>query len=103
MLKSDGLATSAPTLYPTVEELSIGNFRFIASDQGGMLYARRIRQDYYSARNGVVYLADASDVERFAEAEYELDQFLELESLARVPFWCWGIRLIYPRRCRRMS
>ncbi|KAG7290564.1 COPII coat GTPase [Staphylotrichum longicolle] len=74
MLKNDRVAILQPTLHPT----------------------RRLWKDYFPEVNGVVFLVDAKDHERFPEAKAELDALLSMEELAKVPFVILGNKIDHP-------
>lgn len=96
MLAHDRVISPMPTMQPNLEQVSIQNLNVKAWDLGGHQQARQIWKDYFVEMDGIVFLVDATDVERLPEARRELDLLLQIEELAGVPFLVLGNKIDKP-------
>mmetsp|Transcript_33631 Transcript_33631/g.60872 ORF Transcript_33631/g.60872 Transcript_33631/m.60872 type:complete len:193 (+) Transcript_33631:161-739(+) len=96
MLKDDRVGTHIPTNHPNSEELMIGKIRFTTHDLGGHEPARKVWTDYFSKADGIIYMVDAVEKERFPESKKELDKLLQEEMLLSVPIVVLGNKIDKP-------
>lgn len=73
LLKTDLLRAHAPTAHPHAEEVLVGNVLFHTHDLGGHAATRQLWRRYASTQiDGIVFVVDAADSDRFAEARGHL-------------------------------
>lgn len=97
MLRDSHLGTHSPTLHPNKEEVMWGNINFSTHDLGGHQSARALWKEYFTKVDGVVYIVDANDRDRFPESKRELAQLLNDDQLQNVPFLVLGNKIDMPR------
>lgn len=85
LLVNNRVDTFMPTQKPTTEQFALGGVQFTTHDLGGHEIARRIWSEYSADADGIIFMVDASDVQRLPEACHELDSLRHDEQLLRVP------------------
>lgn len=93
VLKDDRVATHLPTQRPTKEEMQLGLITLECHDLGGHADARELWHEYYVHVDAIVFLVDANDRTRMAEARRELNAILTNEALKNVPIAVLGNKI----------
>jgi GTP-binding protein SAR1 len=97
MLKEGRAGQFEGTKHPNQDELVIGKFRFKTFDLGGHEPARKLWKDYFaSGVNGIVYIIDAHDRQRFPESSMALNQLLTDDLLSDIPILVLGNKIDIP-------
>ena len=68
LLVRNEVVPHAPTHQPVTDLITIGSMKMRAVDMGGHEIARRMWEMYSQDADGIVYIVDAMDRERFPEA-----------------------------------
>merc|ERR1712070_95542 len=89
-LKHGSVRQFVPTERAMNEEVMVGKLTLRAWDLGGHDAVRKLWKDYYATADGVVFLVDASERERFPEAMQELHGVLADPETADVPLVVLG-------------
>ncbi|KAL7671139.1 hypothetical protein ACOME3_006047 [Neoechinorhynchus agilis] len=96
MLREGRMATHVPTLHPTSEELTVENITFTTHDLGGHEQARKVWQTYFPVVDAIVFVVDASNRARLADAKKELDDILLNEDVINCPVLVLGNKIDKP-------
>ena len=81
VLQSNEVRPTAPTHQPVTDVIKVGHMKLRAVDMGGHEIARRMWLQYSHEADGIVYIVDAVDRERFEEAAIELHKLLAANAL----------------------
>lgn len=76
-LKTGLNKTCLPTRHPKQEEIEIGNLKCLVQDVGGHEPARLIWDQYFYASDGIVFIIDCTDKQRYVDAREELRKLVE--------------------------
>jgi ADP-ribosylation factor protein 1 len=76
-LKLGEVVTTIPTIGFNVEAIEYGNLTLTVWDIGGQDKIRPLWRHYYSDTQGVIFVVDSNDTERFPMAKAELHNLLE--------------------------
>jgi GTP-binding protein SAR1 len=97
MLRDNILIQHMPTQKPTMETFTLGGLTFNLFDLGGHTIAQRAWAEYSSTANGIVFLIDASEPERFPEAKTALDTLFTNDDLQAIPMLILCNKIDLPR------
>lgn len=75
-LKLDQHVATTPTLGSNCECIEFNNLRLNVWDVGGQERIRTLWRHYYEDVNGIIFVIDSADPQRFAEARQELEQIV---------------------------
>ena len=81
VLQRNEVIPTAPTHQPVADVIKVGHMKVRAVDMGGHEIARRMWLQYSHEADGIVYIVDAVDRERFEEAAVELHKLLAAGAL----------------------
>ncbi|KAM4692062.1 uncharacterized protein WCC33_016887 [Rhinophrynus dorsalis] len=86
-LKLNETVCTIPTIGFNVETVEpIRNVSFTVWDVGGQQKIRALWKHYFVNTDGLVFVVDSADWERFPEARLELEAILENDEMRGVPF-----------------
>ena len=81
VLLRNEVVPTAPTHQPVTDVIKVGHMKLRAVDMGGHEIARRMWLQYSHEADGIVYIVDSVDRERFEEAAVELHKLLAAGAL----------------------
>ena len=68
-LKHGSVRLFIPTVRASLEEVNVGNVKFRAWDVGGHKQVRGAWKDYFAEADAIIFVVDAADHDRLAEAQ----------------------------------
>ncbi|CAJ0935968.1 unnamed protein product [Ranitomeya imitator] len=97
-LKLNETVCTIPTVGFNVETVEpIRNVKFTVWDVGGQDKIRALWKYYYQNTEGLIFVVDSADPERFEEARAELFAILETDEMRGVPFVVFANKQDLPR------
>ena len=97
------LSAPKPTIHPNCGELAVGSLLLRTYDLGGHENARMLWDQYYTLVDGIVFLIDTQDDERFELAKEQLDDILKDDQLNDVPILLLGNKIDLPHSCSKRA
>ena len=77
---------TVPTMGFNIEEVSLGNVNIKMWDIGGQSKFRQLWPHYFEQANGIAFVVDSNDVDRFELVQQELHALVANKNLAGKPF-----------------
>ncbi|KIJ63085.1 hypothetical protein HYDPIDRAFT_93161 [Hydnomerulius pinastri MD-312] len=111
MLKHDEEDALQPIRKPSTKDIVVGTVKFVTYHFGGFAFrdgmslfsscvcvvlicpAERPWRDYVREVNGIVFVVDSADIERFPDAKSELCELFAAEDLSKVPILVLGNKI----------
>lgn len=95
LLSTGRLSIHPPTLQPLTQEVNVSRFSVKVYDLGGHEGARRLWGDYCGNGlvDGIIFIVDVGDFERFEEAKVEFNKIRNDPGLAKVPLLILGNKI----------
>jgi GTP-binding protein SAR1 len=81
---------------PASDDISIDGIRLTVLDTGGMINRDVPLERFLPGVNGIIFIVDAADYDRFQESQEELKALLAMEQLKNVPFLILGNKIDDP-------
>ncbi|THU99586.1 ADP-ribosylation facter [Dendrothele bispora CBS 962.96] len=96
-LKLGEVITTIPTVGFNVERLEYKNIMFTVWDVGGQGLIRRLWQHYYQGVEGIIFVVDANDRDRIADAREEILQMMNDDQLRHACLLVWANKQDLPQ------
>eukprot|EP00483_Globobulimina_turgida_P001233 UN01235 len=93
LLKTGKFESLEPTKYERSDDLVMNGTTFTAYDVGGHYSMRRVWRDHCVDIDGIVFIVDAAEPERFDEVKQELNILLQANELKDIPFLILGNKI----------
>lgn len=79
-LKNETISTFAPTHHSNKAEVEIGKMKVVIVDLGGHEVARMAWKDYFFGCNGIVFIVDVSDIERYEDVRQAFEMVRNIDA-----------------------
>ncbi len=96
-MKDNIVGVYEPTFHPNYDTLVVGSVQFHTFDLGGHESSRQLWRNYWEDIDGIVFLVDAVDSQRFEEAKKELHNLVREEKIAETPILVLGNKIDKPK------